>query len=131
MQVAKGQLEKPLETPTLKFDIGDNTFAEHSVVKQEVTGPIVGLQNMRNKSVVKNMTHGLIHFPQLIMQVKTTSSETNAKLQTSFTDDVLAKPTLTTKTITAYVDQPWKTLSTVTPLANFTETVSLLISDSM
>ena len=31
-QIANGQLEKPLATTTLKFDFGDNTFAEHFVV---------------------------------------------------------------------------------------------------
>ena len=32
-QVANGQLEKPISTATLKCDIGDNTFAEHFVVR--------------------------------------------------------------------------------------------------
>ena len=32
IQVANGQLEKPLATATLKFENGDNTFAEHFVV---------------------------------------------------------------------------------------------------
>ena len=40
IQVAKGQLEKPLATATLKFKIGDNTFAEHFVVMKKLTGPI-------------------------------------------------------------------------------------------
>ena len=29
-QVANGQLEKPVETATLKFDIGDNTLQKNS-----------------------------------------------------------------------------------------------------
>ena len=32
IQVANGQLEKPLSTATLKIEIGDNSFAEHFVV---------------------------------------------------------------------------------------------------
>ena len=32
IQIAKGQLEKPIATVTLKFDIGDKFFAEHFVV---------------------------------------------------------------------------------------------------
>ena len=31
IQVANGQLEKPIATTTLKFDIGDHIFAEHFV----------------------------------------------------------------------------------------------------
>ena len=62
-QVAIGQLEKPLSTATLKFEIGDNSFAEHFVVMKKLTGPIIGLHFMRNNSVVIDTTHGLIHFP--------------------------------------------------------------------
>ena len=43
IQVANGQLEKPISTATLKFDIGDNTFAEHFVVMNKSTGPMIGL----------------------------------------------------------------------------------------
>ena len=32
IQVSNGQLEKPIATATLKFDIGDHIFAEHFVV---------------------------------------------------------------------------------------------------
>ena len=39
IQVANGQLEKPLSTATLKFEIGDNTFAEHFAVMKKLTGP--------------------------------------------------------------------------------------------
>ena len=42
IQVANGQLEKPLSTATLKFEIGDKSFAEHLVVMQKLTGPIIG-----------------------------------------------------------------------------------------
>ena len=67
IQVAKGQLEKPLSTATLKFEIGDNSFAEHFVVMKKIAGPIIGLHFMRNNSVVIDTTHGLIHFPHLTM----------------------------------------------------------------
>ena len=68
IQVANGQLEKPISTATLKFDIGDNTFAEHFVVMKNLTGPIIGLHFMRHNSVVIDTTHGLIHFPHLTIQ---------------------------------------------------------------
>ena len=42
IQVANGQLEKPLSTATLKVKIGDNTFAEHFVAVKKLTGPIIG-----------------------------------------------------------------------------------------
>ena len=133
IQVANGQLEKPLSTDTLKFEIGDNSFAEHFVVMKKLTGPIFGLHFMRNKSVVIDTTHGLTHFPHLTMQVKTASSETTTKPQPVITDEALTIPPTTTKTITAFIDHPskWNTTGTVTPLEKFTETASLLISHSM
>ena len=133
IQVAKGQLEKPFLPTTLKFGIRDNTFAEHFVVMKKLTGPILGLHFMKNNSVVIDTTHGLIHFPHWTMQVKTASSETTTKTQAVMTDEALTIPSTTTKTITAFIDNPsrWDTTGTVTPLENFTETASLLISHSM
>ena len=133
IQVANRQLEKPLATATLKFEIGDDTFAEHFVVMKKLTGPIIGLHFMRNNSVVIDTTHGLIHFPHLTMQVKTASSERTTKPQPVITDDALTIPPTTIKTITAFVDHPskWNTTGIVKPLEKFTETASLLISHSM
>ena len=47
---------------------------------------------MRDISVVIDMTHGLIHFPQLTRQAKSAVSEANAKPQSVLTDDTLTKP---------------------------------------
>ena len=133
IQVANGQLEKPLSTTTQKFEIGDNSFAEHFVVMKKLTGPIIGLHFMRNNSVVIDTTHGLILFPHLTMQVKTASSETTTKPQPVIIDADLNLPPAATKTLTAFIDHPskWSTTGTVTPLKKFTETASLLISHSM
>ena len=133
IQVANGQLEKPLSTATLKIQIGDNSFGEHFVVMKKLTGPIIGLHFMRNNSVVIDTTHGLIHFPHLTMQVKTTSSETTTKPQPVIPDEALTIPPTTTKTITAFIDHPskWNTTGTVAPLEKFTEKGILLISHSM
>ena len=132
IQVANGQLEKPLSTTTLKFEIGVDTFAAHFVVMKKLTGPIIGLHFMRNNSVVIDTTHGFIHFPHLTMQVETASSETTTKPQPVITDEALTIPP-TTKTVTAFIGHPsqWNTTGTVTPLEKFTETASLLISHSM
>ena len=132
IQVANGQLEKPLSTATLKFEIGDNSVAEHFVVMQKLTRPINGLHFMRNNSVVIDTTHGLIHFFQLTIQVETTSSETTTKPQPVITDEALIIPPTTTKTIIAFIDHPskWNTTGSVTPLDKCTETASLLISHS-
>ena len=132
IQVANGQLEKPTATATLKFDNGDHIFAEHFVVMKNLTGLTIGLHFMRHNSVVIDTTHGLIHFPNLTMQVKSALKRTNTKPQAVPIHDNITIPQMTTKTITAFVDHvsEWKTTETVTPVENFTETASLLISHS-
>ena len=80
MQVANGQLEKPLTTTTLKIDIEDNAIAENFVVMRKLTGPIIGSHFLRKNSVVIDTTQCLIHIPHLTMQVKIASSKTSAKL---------------------------------------------------
>ena len=129
IQVANGQLEIPSATASPNFKNGDNNFAEHFVVMNRLTGPIFGSHFLRNYSVVMDTTQGLIHFPHLTMQVKTASCEKTTKPKPVITDDALTIPP-TTKTITAFNDHPSKgnTIGTVTPLENFTESASLLIS---
>ena len=133
IQVANGQLEKPLSTATLKIEIGDKSFAEHFVVMKKITRPKIGLHFMRTNSAVIDTTLGLIHFPHLTMQVKTASSEKTTKPRPVITDEALTLPPTTIKTITAFIDPSlkWNTTGTVTPLEKFTERESLLISHSV
>ena len=79
IQVANCQLEETISTASLKFDIGDITFAQHLVVTKKLTGPNLGLHLMRHKSLVNDTTHGLIHFPHLTMLTKNAATETSAK----------------------------------------------------
>ena len=133
VQVANGQLEKPIATATFKFDIADHIFAEHFVVMKNLTGPIIGLHFMRHNIVVIDTTHGLIHIPHLTMQVKSALSQTNAKPQAVLICDSITKPQMTTKTVTAFVDHlsEWNTTGTVTTVEKFTEATSLILSHSM
>ena len=65
IQIANRQLKKPLATSTLKIEFGENTITEHFVVMKNFTGPFIGLQFIRFKSVVIDMTFGLKHSPHL------------------------------------------------------------------
>ena len=133
IQVANGQLEKPIATVTLKNDFVDHTLAEHIVVMKYLTGPTVGLHFMKDSTVAIDTTHGLIHFPHLTMQVKSALSQTCAKPQPVLIHDNITIPQMTTKTITAFVDHlsEWHTTGTVTPVEKFTEAASLIKSHSM
>ena len=73
-----------------------------------------------------------ILFPHLTRQVKNAASETSVKPQTVLIHDSVTVPSMTTRTITALVNHSskWKTTGTVTPVGNFTEAASLIISHS-
>ena len=81
IQVANYQLEKPVRTAALKFDIADHTSAEYFLVMRNLTEPIIGLHYMGHKSVINGTTHGLIFFPHLAMRVKSSVSKLSAKPQ--------------------------------------------------
>ena len=132
-QVANGQLEKPKAIVALKFDIGDNIFAERFVIMKNLTGPIIGLHFIRHNIVVIDTINGLIHFPHLTMQAKNSASEARANSQTVLTHKNTQIPPMKTKTNRLFVDYPseWHTIGTVTPVEKFTEASSLLISHSV
>ena len=131
--MTNGQLENPIATAKLKFDIGDHFFAEHFVVLKNLTGRIIGFHFMSHHCVPIDTTHGLIHFPHFILQVKSASSGTSAKLRAALIHDSITVPPMTTNTITAFVDQlsEWNTTGTVIPVEIITETASLIKSHSL
>ena len=133
IQVRNGQLEKPTATATLKFEIGDHIFAEHFVVMKNLTGPIIGLHFMRHHSGAIDTTHGLIHFPNLTLQIKSALTQTSIKPQVVLIQDSITILQQTTKTITAFVDHVsgWNTTGIVTPVEKFTKTATPIISHSM
>ena len=100
---------------------------------KNLTGLIIGLHFMRHNSVVIDTTHGLIHFPHLTMQVKSALNQTSVKPQAVLIHDNTTIPQMTTKTITAFVDNnsEWNATGTVKPVEKFTETASLILSHSM
>ena len=118
IQVVNFQLQQPIATSTLKFDIGDHIFAEHFVVMKNLTGPNIELHFMRHNGVVIDTTHGLIHFSHLTMQVKSALSQMSANPQAVLNHDSITIPSMTTITITAFADHltEGNTTGTITPV---------------
>ena len=88
---------------------------------------------MRHNIVVIDTTHGLIHFPDLTMQVKSAWSQTSAKPQAVLIHDSITISQMTTKTITAFLDQlsEWNTTGTMTPVEKIREAAILPKSHSI
>ena len=70
IMVANGQLEGPIATVELQFEVGDITFREKFIVMTNLTSPLIGLLFLQRKSTILDMCQGIINFPFFSMQLK-------------------------------------------------------------
>ena len=68
--VANGQLEAPIATVELQFEVGDITFREKFIVMTNLTNPLIGLLFLQRNSTVLGMRQGILNFPFFSMQLK-------------------------------------------------------------
>ena len=65
--VANGQLEAPIATVELQFEVGDITFREKFIVMTNLTSPLINLLFLQRNST---MRQGTLNFPFFSMQLK-------------------------------------------------------------
>ena len=128
-----GNWKKPTAIATMWFEIGDFEFAEHFVVMRNLTGPIIGLHFMRHNSVVLDITHGILHFPHLSMQVKSVDEPKSVRPQAVIIPEDITIPAMVTRNIKAYTNfnSHFRTTGIITPIDQYTENATLLVSHSM
>ena len=68
--VANGQLEAPIATVDLQFEVGDITFREKFIVKTNLTNPLIDLFFPQRNSTILDMRQGILNFPFFSMQLK-------------------------------------------------------------
>ena len=68
--VANGQLEAPIATVELQFEVGDITFREKFIVMTNLTSPLIGLLFLQRNSTILEMRQGILNFPFFSMQLK-------------------------------------------------------------
>ena len=68
--VANGQLEAPIATVELQFEVGDITFRENFIVMTNLTSPLIGLLFLQRNSTILDMRQGILNFPFFSMQLK-------------------------------------------------------------
>ena len=71
IMVANGQLENPMSTVELKFEVGDIDFHEIFIVMEKLTSPLIGLSFLQRNNTILDMRQGVLHFPFFSMQLKT------------------------------------------------------------
>ena len=55
IMVASGQLEAPLATVDLQFEVGDNTLREKFIVMTNLTNPLIGVLFLQRNSTTLDM----------------------------------------------------------------------------
>ena len=70
IMVANGQLEAPIATVALQFEVGDITFGEKFIVMTNLTSPLIGLLFLQRNSTILDMRQGIRNFPLFSMQLK-------------------------------------------------------------
>ena len=70
IMVANGQLEAPIATVELQFEVGDITFREKLKLMTNLTSPLIGLLFLQRNSTILHMHRGILNFPFFSMQLK-------------------------------------------------------------
>ena len=70
IMVAKGQLEAPIATVEMQFEVGDITFREKFIVMTNLTSPLIGLLFLQRNSTILDMRQGNQNFPFFSIQLK-------------------------------------------------------------
>ena len=70
IMVANGQLEAPIATVELLFEVGYITFREKFIVTTNLTSLLIGLLFIQRNITILDMRQGILNFPFFAMQLK-------------------------------------------------------------
>ena len=70
IMVANGQLEVPIGTVLLEFEVADFMLRENFIIMKNLPNPLIGLYFLRRNNAVFDVTQGILTFPYLSMQLK-------------------------------------------------------------
>ena len=70
IMVANGQLEVPIGTVLLEFEVADFMLKENFIIMKTLPNPLIGLCFLRRHNAIFDVTQGILTFPYLSMQLK-------------------------------------------------------------
>ena len=70
IMVANGQLEQPIGTVLLKFEVADMDFRENFIIMKLLPNPLIGLCFLQRNNAIFDVRQGILTFPYLSMQLK-------------------------------------------------------------
>ena len=75
IECANAQLEQPIATVDIQFNIGTNSFTDTFVILSKTSFPIIGLNFMRNHQAVIDTANGTYTFPHVEMTLAMTDEK--------------------------------------------------------
>ena len=70
IMVGNGQLETPIGTVCLTFEVADFMFKENFIVMKVLPNPLIGLCFLKKNNAIFDIRQGVLPFPHLSMQLK-------------------------------------------------------------
>ena len=70
IMVANGQLEVPIGTVLLEFEVADFMLKENFIIMKNLPNPLMGLCFLRRNNAIFDVTQDILTFPYLSMQLK-------------------------------------------------------------
>ena len=74
IMVANGQLENPIGTVELQFEVADFEFRERFILMKVLPHPLIGLCFLQKNNAIFDVRQGILTFPYLSMQLKPETS---------------------------------------------------------
>ena len=135
IECANAQLEQPIATADIQFNIGTYTFTDTFVLLSKTSFPIIGLNFMRNHQAVIDTANGTITFPHVEMTLAMTDEKKNCNpkpLQIMAEGDQTLLPQQTT-TVNAIVitTNAIDITGTVQPLPQLDETATIIVAPAL
>ena len=135
IECANAQLEQPIATADIQFNIGTYTFTDTFVILSKTSFPIIGLNVMRNHQAVIDTANGTITFPHVEMTLAMTDEMKNCNpkpLQIMAEGNQTLPPQQTT-TVNAIVITTNTTDVTgaIQPLPQFDESATIIIAPAL
>ena len=135
IECANAQLEQPIATADIQFNIGTYTFTDTFVILSKTSFPIIGLNFMRNHQAVIDTANGTINFPHVEMTLAMTDEmkKCNPKPLQIMAEGNQTLPPQQTTTVNAIVITT--NMHDVTgagqPLPQFDETATIIVAPAL
>ena len=135
IECANAQLEQPIATADIQFNIGTYTFTDTFVILSKTSFPIIGLNFLRNHQAVIDTDNGTITFPHVEMTLAMTDEKKNynTKPLQIMTEGNQTLPPQQTTTVNAIVITTNATdiTAAVKPLPQFDETATIIVAPAL